>query len=307
MFDLTFLGTSASAPSIQRSLPSLMVRYEEYRFLIDCGEGTQRQILHAGLGFRNLTRILLTHGHLDHILGIAGLLSTMIRWEAMENIDLYGGRDTLERVGDLITRIVCRGTRVPSTLRLHVLEPGMKLVETSDFCLSCFPVLHRGTDSFGFIFERKSRRPFLPERAEALNIPPGPWRRELALGKDVTLPDGRTIQGESVLGEEIPGTKLAVVGDCGNPELLTEAVRDADTLVIEATYLEEDAAMAKKYSHLTARMGAQLAKDANVGRLILTHVSRRYRDRDILREAAAVFPNTRVARDLDEYKVPDLN
>ena len=166
---------------------------------------------------------------------IAGLLSTMIHWEAMENIDLYGGRDTLERVGDLITRIVCRGTRVPSTLRLHVLEPGMKLVEISDFCLSCFPVLHRGTDSFGFIFERKSRRPFLPERAEALNIPPGPWRRELALGKDVTLPDGRTIQSESVLGEEIPGTKLAVVGDCGNPELLTEAVRGADTL---AEYLD---------------------------------------------------------------------
>lgn len=305
MFNLTFFGTSASAPSIQRSLPSLMVRYGDFRFLVDCGEGTQRQILQSGLGFRNLNKILLTHGHLDHILGVAGLLSTIIRWESIEDIDLYGGRDTIDRVSDLVTRIVCRGTRVPASIHFHVIEKGCVLIETADFRLSCFPVFHRGTDSFGYRFERKSRRPFLPDRAEALSIPPGPWRRELAAGKSVTLPDGRRIDGEDVLGDVIPGTVLTVVGDCGDSRPLLEAVEGSDALVMEATYLEEDAAMAKKYSHMTARMSAQLAKDANVGRLILTHVSRRYRDRDIQREAAAVFPNVTVARDLDSFQIPD--
>ena len=88
-----------------------MVRYGDFRFLVDCGEGTQRQILLSGLGFRNLNKILLTHGHLDHILGVAGLLSTIIRWKSIEDIDLYGGRDTIERVSDLVTRIVCRRGR----------------------------------------------------------------------------------------------------------------------------------------------------------------------------------------------------
>ena len=304
MFELTFLGTSASAPSIQRSLPSLMIRYAENRFLVDCGEGTQRQILTSGLGFRSLNKILLTHGHLDHILGVAGLLSTMIRWESMDGIHLYGGRETLARVNDLVTKIVCRGTRVPSTIHFNEVDPDRPILETADFRLSCFPVVHRGTDSFGYIFERKSRRPFLPERAEALAIPPGPWRRELALGNSVTLPDGRVISGTEVLGDEIPGTRLVVVGDCGEPRRLVDIVRGADALVIEATYLEEDADMAKHYSHMTARMSAQLAKEAGVGQLFLTHVSRRYRDRNILREAAAVFPNTVVARDFDTFRVP---
>lgn len=307
MFDLTFLGTSASAPSIQRSLPSLMVRYEDYRFLVDCGEGTQRQILKSGLGFRNLTKILLTHGHLDHILGVAGLLSTIIRWETMDEIDLYGGADTMERVYDLMAKIVCRGARIPNWIRFNVLDGAEPILERGDFRVRCFPVIHRGTDSFGFRFEKKARRPFLPERAEALGIPPGPWRRDLTLGQPATLPDGRIIQPDDVMGDEIPGVSLVVVGDCGEPRLLSEAVRDADALVIEATYLNEDAPMARRYSHMTAEMAAQLAKEAGVKRLFLSHLSRRYRDRDIYKEAAAVFPNVVIARDLDAYCVPERN
>ena len=110
MFELVFLGTSASAPSVYRGLAAQIVIANEYRFLIDCGEGTQRQILKSGLGFRRLNRILLTHGHLDHILGLAGLVSTFVRWEeAMDTIKIYGGRATLDRVSDLIYGVVFGG------------------------------------------------------------------------------------------------------------------------------------------------------------------------------------------------------
>jgi ribonuclease Z len=109
MFEIVFLGTSASAPSVRRGLSAQVVMYRQYRFLVDCGEGTQRQLLKSSLGFKRLDKILLTHGHLDHILGLAGLLSTFMRWETIEQMEIYGGRPTLERVQDLLFKVVLRG------------------------------------------------------------------------------------------------------------------------------------------------------------------------------------------------------
>ena len=123
MFEMVFLGTSASAPSIRRGLSAHMVLHKEYRFLIDCGEGTQRQILRSGLGFKRLERILLTHGHLDHILGLGGLVSTFSRWEAVERLEIYGGAWTLERVHDLIFKVVLRGGQ--PLLDVHLVEMAM--------------------------------------------------------------------------------------------------------------------------------------------------------------------------------------
>jgi len=302
LFELLFLGTSASAPSIKRNLPSLLVIHDEFRFLIDCGEGTQRQILTAGCGFKRLNKILFTHSHLDHILGTAGLLSTLLRWESMEDMDIYGGEDTIARVHDLLFSVVLRGNRAPDFLRFHLLSEGI-LFDEKDFQVSCFPVNHRGSDSFGFRFDKKSRRPFLPEKAEALGIPPGPWRRDLANEERVVLPDGRTIDPDQVLGDLIPGESLVVVGDTGETDSLLPYVQYADALVIEATYTEEEADMAFQYSHLTAKHSARFAKTAGVGTLYLTHISRRYREKDILEEAQAIFPNTVVARDLAHYQI----
>ncbi len=302
MFELLFLGTSASAPSIKRSLPSLLVQYEEFRYLIDCGEGTQRQILSSGCGFKRLNKILFTHSHLDHILGVAGLLSTLLRWENLEAMDLYGGRDTIARIKALIYTVVLHPNHVPEFLRFHQIQPGV-LFEEEDFTVHAFPVFHRGSDSFGFRFERKDRRPFLPEKAEALGIPPGPWRRDLSNGMSALLPDGRTIYPDQVMGELVKGEKLVVIGDSGEIESLYSEVEGADALVIEATYLEEEKDLARQYSHLTARMAAQLAADCNVKSLYLTHISRRYKEKDILAEAQSIFPNTIIARDLAKYTI----
>lgn len=302
MFEILFLGTSASAPSAKRGLSALIVKHDEYRFLVDCGEGTQRQILQSGAGFKNMTRILLTHGHLDHILGLGGLLSTFLRWEATEELDIFGGRTTLDRVHDLLYGVVLRGNTPPMPLRLNEIKPGI-FFDADDFTLSAFPVTHRGPDCLGYVFEGKARRPFLPEKADELGVPFGPERRDLVEGKAITLPDGKRIQPDEVLGPLQKGIKLVVVGDTGRTDDLLEVCRDADALVIESTYTEEEAEMAHQFSHLTARMAAELAVKAGIKKLILTHISRRYREKDILKEAQAIFPNVSVARDFDAFQI----
>jgi len=302
LFEIVFLGTSASAPSVHRGLSAQVVMHDEHRFLIDCGEGTQRQILQSGIGFKRLNRILITHGHLDHILGLAGLLSTFSRWEAIDDLEIYAGRWALERIHDLLYGVVLRGARPPMSIELREVKAGT-IFESGDFSIEAFPVYHRGADCFGFLFVEKPRRPFLPKQAEALAIPPGPWRRDLVNGLAVTLPDGRAIQPEQVLGPQRPGTRLVHVGDVGRTEDLEQVCRQADTLVIEATYLEEEAEMARQFAHLTARGAAELAARVGVKNLILTHISRRYRERDVLEEASSVFPNVRVARDFDAFQV----
>ncbi len=302
MFEILFLGTSASAPSAKRGLSAQIVKHDEYRFLVDCGEGTQRQILQSGTGFKNLTRILLTHGHLDHILGLGGLMSTFMRWEAIEELDIYAGHATMERVRALLDGVVLRGNKPPMPFRMNEIKPGI-IFDADDFTVTAFPVSHRGPDYLGYVFEGKARRPFLNDRATELGVPFGPERRELVAGNEITLADGKRIAPEDVLGPVQKGVKLVIVGDAGKTENLVEVCKDADALVIESTYLDEETEMASQFSHLTARQGAELAIKAGVKKLILTHISRRYREKDVIKEAQALFPNTSVARDFDTFQI----
>ena len=292
MFEILFLGTSASAPSAKRGLSAQIVKHDEYRFLIDCGEGTQRQILQSGSGFKHLNRILLTHGHLDHILGLAGLLSTFMRWEAIDQLEVFGGRGTLDRVRTLLYDVVLRGVQPPMPLHLREIKPGV-IFEGDDFTLSAFPVTHRGPDCFGFLFESKARRPFLDAKATELGVPFGPERRDLVEGKPVTLADDSVVMPDEVLGPLQKGIKFVVVGDTGKTEDLLEVCRDADALVIEATYLDAEADMAKQFSHNTAKRAAELARDAGVKKLILTHISRRYREKEVQRRRRRSSPTRR--------------
>lgn len=302
MFDIIFLGTSASAPSARRGLSAQIIQHDSYRFLVDCGEGTQRQILQSGAGFKRLTRILLTHGHLDHILGLGGLMSTFLRWEAVDELEIFGGRSTLDRVHDLLYGVVLRGKHPPMPLALREIKPGV-FFETEGFSVSAFSVTHRGPDCLGYVFETNPRRPFLAETADVLGVPFGPERRSLVNGESVTLANGKTIHPDDVLGPLQKGTKLVVVGDVGRTDNIVESCRDADALVIESTYMDSEADMARQFSHMTAKGAAELAVEANVKKLILTHLSRRYSEREMLKEARSVFPNSVVARDFDTFKI----
>lgn len=302
MFEILFLGTSASAPSVHRGLSAQIVLHNEHRFLIDCGEGTQRQILQSGIGFKRLNRILITHAHLDHILGLAGLISTFTRWEAIDFIEIYAGKNALERIHDLVYGIVLRGAKPPMPIRFIPIQAG-KLFDEKDFTVTAFPVQHRGADCFGFAFEEKSRRPFLNDKADALGVPFGPERSKLVKGEAVTLTNGAMITPEQVLGDLQIGTKFVFIGDAGRTNDLVEMCRDADGLVIESTYIEEEADIAKQFGHLTAKQAATLARDAGVKNLLLTHLSRRYRERNVRDEARTVFPNSTVARDFDFFQI----
>ena len=303
MFELIFLGTSSSAPTVTRGLSSHIILHRHYRFLLDCGEGTQRQILRSGLGFKRLDTVLLTHSHLDHILGLGGLVSTLARWENLDHIDIYGGRATLARVNELLFKVVFAGHRPPIDVSLHAIHPGDVICADDKFSLTAFEVSHRGPDNLGYLFEEKPHRPFLAGQADELGVPFGPERSLLVRGEAVTLADGRIIQPDDVLGPALPGTKYVHIGDVGRTDNLLNVVRGADALVMEATYTEEEGEMAVDFGHMTAARAATLARDTGVKCLILTHLSRRYSERDIRAEARAIFPNTFVARDFDHFQI----
>jgi len=302
LFEIIFLGTSASAPSINRNLSAQVITHNEYRFLLDCGEGTQRQILQAGLGFRRLNRILITHHHLDHILGLGGLISTFMRWETVDELEIMAAPTALERIHTLIYGVVLGRNRPEIDIRLTEIQPGV-IFDDQDFRVSAFPVTHRGPDCLGYIFEEKTKRPFLAKEAELLGIPPGPCRRDLVEGKSILLADGREICPEDVLGEEQLGAKIVFSGDVGDTDCLRAAARNADVLVCESTYLDEEADIAYEFGHLTSHQAASLAASENVKKLVLTHISRRYREKDVMEEARKFFTNSYVARDFDVYQV----
>ena len=301
MFDLTFLGTAASTPSAERGLPAVLVGAGSTRFLIDCGEGTQRQMLRAGSGFRRLGHVLLTHVHLDHALGLGGLIATLGLFDVRNTLRICGSRETLRFVERYLASLYPL-PRAPVPLQFVELQPGPVLANR-EFAVTCFPVRHRGTESLGYRFDAIPRRHLRADRLAALGVPSGPWRAQLAAGEAVVLSDGRRVEPESVLGPAAAGISLAVVGDAEEVESLIAPVGGADALVIEATFLEADAALAAERGHLTAAQAGHLAAAAQVGALYLTHISGRYDPADVAAEAARFFPNVTVANDFDRVTV----
>ncbi len=304
MFELVFLGTAAAVPSAERGLPALFVAKGPSRFLVDCGEGTQRQLMRAGLGFRGLAHVLLTHAHLDHVLGLAGLLATFALYRVDGTIEIVGSEETLAFVGRYLADMI--GPEREGGYRLRAVSPGPVLVRQG-WRLDAFAVAHRGTESLGYRFQEEPRHPLIAESLDALGVPAGPERAMLAQGRSVVLADSRHITPEMVQGAPVPGASLAVVGDTEEIAGLVEPVRGADALVIEATFLERDSALALARGHLTAAAAARLARGAEIGELLLTHISGRYRPEEILTEAARHFANVRVVADFARIPISARN
>ncbi len=195
-------------------------------------------------------------------------------------------------------KVVLRGKEVDIDIEFIEVKPG-RLVEEKNLTIDAFSVLHRGTGCFGYVFQEKTRRPFLVDQAEALGVPAGPERKRLVAGDSITLSDGRVVNPEEVLGPPIPGCKFVYVGDIARTDEVVEPAQQADALVMEATYIAADVEIARAFGHITATESAQCALSAGVKQLYLTHISRRYSGALIEVEARAIFPNTIVANDLD--------
>jgi ribonuclease Z len=299
---IRLLGTSASRPTVERNVSSLAVHREGETLLFDCGEGTQRQMMRYGVSFA-LEDILFTHMHADHMLGVMGLLRTMALQGRTERIRLWGPKGT--------SRILKRSEglgfeRATFPVDIQEVDAGQR-IERRGYTIVAFPVDHRGSASLGYALveeERKGR--FNPEMARELGIPEGPLWGNIHRGLAVTLPDGRLIDPATLVGPKRPGRTVVITGDTRPCAGTVAASRDADLLVHEATFGDEEAERAVETGHSTAREAAQVAREAGVCRLLLTHFSARYsRDPgDLEREARQLFQQTLIGKDGMEIDIP---
>jgi ribonuclease Z len=298
--DLLFLGTSASMPTAQRAPAAFLLRRGGERLLIDCSEGTQRQLQRSVVGLADLEEIFLTHLHADHFLGLPGMLKTFaLRGREEPGLTVYGPKG----VKDLFAKLRPFLGRLPYPLTIVELEPGERL-ERGEYRIDAFAVDH-GVAAVGYAFvehERPGR--FDVEAADALGVPPGRERGLLQGGEPLTLADGRTITPDAVLGPARPGRTVVLTGDTGPSPNVVQVAHHADLLVHEATFSAEEAERARETMHATAAEAAEVARLAEVRLLALTHVSTRYFGPELAREARAVFPETVVPRDFDLIEVP---
>jgi ribonuclease Z len=296
--DVVFLGTSGGMPSAQRGPSGLLVRRGGERLLVDCGEGTQRQLLRSTVGLVDLSEIFMTHYHADHYLGLPGMLKTFALRGRDVPLTVYGPPGLRDLFGSL-RRIFGKLTY---PLDLVELRAGDAL-DRDGYAIVPFAVSH-GMTAIGYALVEEPRPGrFDVETADALGVPNGPLRGALQRGESIELADGSTVAPDAVLGPARPGRKVVLTGDTSPTSAVAEAARGADLLVHEATFCEEEAGRAADTGHSTARGAALVAQEAEVALLALTHVSPRYFGREVADEARETFPNTVVPRDFDSIDV----
>lgn len=302
MLSVTFLGTSAARPTVERGVSSIAVTREGETLLFECGEGTQRQMMRYGVSFA-LHDIFVTHYHADHFLGVIGLVRTLGLQGRTEPLHLYGPRGAHKNLGAAVALGV---ERSPFPIEVHEVRPG-DVLDRPDYAIEVFPVDH-GRNAVGFALRERVRLGrFDPDKARALGVPEGPLWGKLHRGETVEFdlpgpkgaPERRTVRGADLVGPPRHGRLLVYTGDTRPCEQVVEAATDADLLIHEATFGEEERQRARETDHSTAAQAAQVALAARAKRLVLTHLSARYSVswRTLLDEARAVFADTTVARD----------
>ena len=290
---LFFAGTSGSVPTAQRGLPAVLVRRGGDRLLFDCGEGTQRQLVRS-VGLADVDCVFITHLHADHWLGLPGMLKSFELRDRDRPLSIYGPRGFAEFMG-VMKRVY---GRLSYEMTMHELEPG-ETVRREDYLVGAIEVRHRGPAVGYAVVEDPRPGRFDADLAEELGVRFGPDFGRLQRGESV---DG--VSPEQVVGEERPGRKVVISGDTSPAEMVAAAAHGADVLVHEATFADEERERAAQTGHSTARQAAELARDAGVRLLALTHLSTRYAGGEIRDEAREVFPATEVPRDFDTIEIP---
>jgi len=306
MLTVTFLGTSAARPTVERNVSGLAIHREGETLLFECGEGTQRQMMRYGVSFA-LSEIFFTHFHADHFLGVIGLIRTLGLQGRPEPLFLYGPKGA-KKV--LSTAMQLGVERVSFPIEITEVKAGdtLKSAAARDgYDIHAFPTEHGGGPSIGYVLKEHERRGrFDVEKARALGIPEGPLWGKLTKGEAVQLSNGQTVRPSDVVGAARPGRLVAFTGDTRPCAATVDAAQGADLLIHEATFGEEERERARDTGHSTAKEAAQIALASNAKRLLLSHVSARYSISadELVKEAREVFPNTSVAKDGMEVDVP---
>ena len=291
---LTFLGTGAAIPSLDRNVASLALAREGETLLFDCGEGTQRQMMRYGVSF-SVRDIFFTHFHADHLLGLTGLVRTLGLQDRTDPLRLYGPRGA-RRVLEHALAVGIERNKFP--VQIEELAPGDK-VSRPEYDVMALEADHRAPSLAYVLLEHTRLGRFQPERVRDLGVPEGPLWGRLHRGETVELPDGRRVGPADLVGPPRPGRKVVISGDTRPSAAIAAAAARADLLVHEATFSAEETEKAAQTGHSTASDAAGIARDAGVRRLVLTHISARYTREapELLAEAQAVFPESMVARD----------
>ena len=296
---LVYLGTSAAAPTAERSLTCICLIRENEVLMFDAGEGAQIAYLKAGLPWNKKMKIFVTHLHGDHCLGILGLLQTMSLQKRTESVEIYGPAGIEEFI---TANIKVLNFGLPFPVFITIVEEG-NVVDEKDYLVKCCDAQH-GIPAFSYYFEEHERSGvFYPEKAKELGIPEGKLWQELQNGTSIEI-DGKKIVSSQVTGEKRPGKKIGISGDTRPTEKLEKFFKDSDYLSFDCTFSFDLQDRAIETNHSTAREAAELAKNANVKNLILTHFSARYSDESVLlNEAKEIHQSTLAAKDLLEIEI----
>jgi len=297
---ITFLGTGGSFPTKGRGVTSIAIQREGELLLFDCGEGTQRQMTKTAVSPMKIDSIFLTHFHGDHFLGLPGLIQTLSLMGREEELKVWGPEGAEERMNSLLeVPVYTKNFEV----KVRELSPGDR-VDREGYKIKTAETDHSAKGlAYGLIEDQRPGK-FHPEEAKSLGLEPGPDFSRLQGGESVELQDGTVVKPEQVLGPSRPGRKIVYSGDTRPTEGIRNLAEGADVLIHEATFSSDMADEAEEASHSTTKQAAEIAKEANVEKLFLTHPSPRYSDVSVLEEEAEeVFQNTTMAEDLMEFKV----
>jgi ribonuclease Z len=297
-----FLGTSGSVPTLERSLPAVLVQRENEQLLFDCGEGVQRQMMKAKSGFHKITKIFISHMHGDHVLGLPGLLQTMALMDRQKTLQVYGPQG-IGQFLQCVKESLQFGLTFP--VEIYEVQTAGAISEEEEYVVEAAKSNHVAP-SLAYAFVEKPRPgKFYPEKARALGVPEGELWSKLQHGSRITLQSGKTVNPEEVLGLPRKGRKIVYTGDTRPFEGFAKFAASADLVIHDATLDDTLAEKAAEDGHSTPTQAALAAEEAKAKRLVLTHISARYTDAGLLLEQARkVFGNVVVAEDFLELELP---
>lgn len=297
MIEITFLGTSSMVPTKERNQSSVLISYNTHGILIDCGEATQRQLKMANISITKITKILLTHWHSDHTLGLPGMIQSMGASEYNKTLEIYGPRGTKKHL-EYMFRAFLIDRRID--MKVMEIEEG-KFFDSSEFILEAYELEH-GIKTFGYNFIEQDRRKINLIKTKKLGIPEGPLLGKLQNGKEITFKN-KKIRADDVT-KTIKGKKISIIADTLLCDNCYKLAKDADLLICESTYSSKLEEKGEDYNHLTSKLAALIANKANVKKLILTHFSARYKSTlELNEDARNYFNNTECAYDFMKLKL----